>query len=276
MATKSSNGASLADEGYLYAEIARMYPAITRWTRCATTAWVTPAARLRGPIQRVDRWYGSNVWLRGENSPHAQLTGDAGEEGVGRLGREVGPVEVVRCRVGPQVQRVSLAPSTCCVVGETWQHLEAPEPGPQAQEESPEGQEVGNSLRRRSLSAVDETPVRLSAGRGSRAWYGSDFRWSSASSSRPGAGCERKRAVQEPLREVEALVQIAEVPADVSDSRDRSTSSSAESKAHALGEVGWSSTLLYEPLREKHAGRSDCAATHERRRRVRPTAPGLM
>ena len=63
----------LAEDGFLYAEIARMYPQysvdqVRHYCLGHTGRGVT------GPLQTVDRWYGSNVWLRGENSPHAQLT----------------------------------------------------------------------------------------------------------------------------------------------------------------------------------------------------------
>ena len=63
----------LADDGFLYAEIARMYPGYSvDQVRHYCLGHTGRAAG--GPIQRVDRWYGSNVWLRGENSPHSQLT----------------------------------------------------------------------------------------------------------------------------------------------------------------------------------------------------------
>ena len=64
---------NLAEEGYLYSEIARMYaPFSVDQVRHYCLGHTGQA--LPGPIQRVDRWYGSNVWLRGENSPHAELT----------------------------------------------------------------------------------------------------------------------------------------------------------------------------------------------------------
>src|SRR5690606_30868945 len=63
----------LADEGYLYAEIARMYPEFSV-DQVRHYCLGHTGRSLGGPIQRVDRWYGSNVWLRGENSPHSSLT----------------------------------------------------------------------------------------------------------------------------------------------------------------------------------------------------------
>ena len=64
---------SLAEDGYLYAEIARMYPQYTV-DQVRHYCLGHTGRKLPGPIQKVDRWYGSNVWLRGENSPHSELT----------------------------------------------------------------------------------------------------------------------------------------------------------------------------------------------------------
>ena len=63
----------LAEEGYLYAEIARMHPEFSV-NQVRHYCLGHTGRKLPGPIQRIDRWYGSNVWLRGANSPHAQLT----------------------------------------------------------------------------------------------------------------------------------------------------------------------------------------------------------
>ena len=65
----------LAEEGYLYAEISRMYPEYSV-DQIRHYCLGHTGRHLPGPIQRVDRWYGSNVWLRGSNSPHAELTED--------------------------------------------------------------------------------------------------------------------------------------------------------------------------------------------------------
>ena len=63
----------LAEEGYLYAEISRMHPRFSV-DQVRHYCLGHTGRKLGGPIQRVDRWYGSNVWLRGEHSPHAELT----------------------------------------------------------------------------------------------------------------------------------------------------------------------------------------------------------
>ena len=63
----------LAEDGYLYAEIARMYPDFSV-DQVRHYCLGHTGRNLPGPIQRVDRWYGSNVWLRGENSPHSELS----------------------------------------------------------------------------------------------------------------------------------------------------------------------------------------------------------
>ena len=58
----------LAEEGYLYAEIARMYASFSV-DQVRHYCLGHTGRKLGGPVQRVDRWYGSNVWLRGSNSP---------------------------------------------------------------------------------------------------------------------------------------------------------------------------------------------------------------
>ena len=62
----------LAEQGYLYAEISRVDPTFSV-DQVRHYCLGHTGRNAGGPIQRVDRWYGSNVWLRGENSPHAQL-----------------------------------------------------------------------------------------------------------------------------------------------------------------------------------------------------------
>ena len=64
---------NLAEEGYLYAEISRMYPPFSV-DQVRHYCLGHTGRKVGGPIQKVDRWYGSNVWLRGANSPHAELT----------------------------------------------------------------------------------------------------------------------------------------------------------------------------------------------------------
>ena len=63
----------LAEDGFLYAEISRLHPGFSV-DQVRHYCLGHTGRNLGGPIQRVDRWYGSNVWLRGENSPHAELT----------------------------------------------------------------------------------------------------------------------------------------------------------------------------------------------------------
>lgn len=63
----------LAQEGYTYAEIARKYPDYTV-NQIRHYCLGNTGSRLPGPIQKSGRWEGSNVWLRGEKSPHAAMT----------------------------------------------------------------------------------------------------------------------------------------------------------------------------------------------------------
>jgi hypothetical protein len=63
----------LAQEGYTYAEIARKYPDYTV-NQIRHYCLGNTGSRLPGPIQKSGRWQGSNVWLRGEKSPHAAMT----------------------------------------------------------------------------------------------------------------------------------------------------------------------------------------------------------
>ena len=117
----------LAEEGYLYAEISRMYPQYSV-DQIRHYCLGHTGRHLPGPIQRVDRWYGSNVWLRGSNSPHAELTEaqarkvlDDWDEEAGRWGTP-----------GAEwARRLKVSPSTIYMLrrGETWQHLEHPNQG---------------------------------------------------------------------------------------------------------------------------------------------------
>ncbi len=117
----------LADEGYLYAEIARLHPQFSRG-QVRHYCLGSTGRRLPGPIQSVDRWYGSNVWMRGENSPHALLTAtrakrvlddwdekadrwkSSGAEWARRLGVSRGAIYSLRR-------------------GESWRHLDHPNQG---------------------------------------------------------------------------------------------------------------------------------------------------
>jgi hypothetical protein len=112
----------LAEEGYLYAEISRMYPEYSV-DQIRHYCLGHTGRHLPGPIQRVDRWYGSNVWLRGSNSPHAELTEDQARKVLDDWDDEVG-------RWGTPgaewARRLKVSPSTIYMLrrGETWQHLE--------------------------------------------------------------------------------------------------------------------------------------------------------
>jgi hypothetical protein len=117
----------LAEEGFLYAEIARRYPDYTD-DQVRHYCLGHTGRQHGGPIQRVDRWYGSNVWLRGVNSPHAELTEkqarrvlDDWDEGADRWktdGAEWG-------------RKLGVSPSTIYMLrrGETWKYLEHPNQG---------------------------------------------------------------------------------------------------------------------------------------------------
>ncbi|MCG6990082.1 MAG: hypothetical protein LJF06_18215 [Gemmatimonadetes bacterium] len=117
----------LAEEGYLYAEISRMYPGYSV-DQIRHYCLGHTGRNLPGPIQRVDRWYGSNVWLRGSNSPHAELTEDQARKVLDDWDEEVG-------RWGTPgaewARRLKVSPSTIYMLrrGETWQHLEHPNQG---------------------------------------------------------------------------------------------------------------------------------------------------
>ncbi len=117
----------LAEEGYLYAEIARMYPDFSV-DQVRHYCLGHTGRKAGGPIQRVDRWYGSNVWLRGENSPHSELTHkqairvlDDWDEKNDRWKRS-----------GAEwARKLNVSPSTIYMLrrGETWKHLGHPNQG---------------------------------------------------------------------------------------------------------------------------------------------------
>lgn len=112
----------LAEEGYLYAEIARMNPEFSV-DQVRHYCLGHTGRKLPGPIQRVDRWFGSNVWLRGVNSPHAELTEaqavaalDDWDEEADRWGSS-----------GAEwARKIGVSPSTIYMLrrGETWKHLD--------------------------------------------------------------------------------------------------------------------------------------------------------
>ena len=117
----------LAEDGFLYAEIARMHPDFSV-DQVRHYCLGHTGRKLPGPIQRVDRWYGSNVWLRGENSPHAELT-------IKQAQRVLDDWDETADRWGASgaawARKFGVSPSTIYMLrrGETWKHLEHPNQG---------------------------------------------------------------------------------------------------------------------------------------------------
>ena len=117
----------LAEDGYLYSEIARMQEGYSSdQVRHYCLGHV--GRDIGGPIQRVDRWYGSNVWLRGDNSPHAELTQrqatrilDDWDEDAGRW----------KSSGATWARKLGVSPSTVYMLrrGETWRHPDHPNQG---------------------------------------------------------------------------------------------------------------------------------------------------
>ncbi len=114
----------LAEEGYLYAEIARLFPEYSV-DQVRHYCLGHTGRKLPGPIQTVDRWYGSNVWLRGENSPHAEITEEQAREVLDDWDEEAD-------RWGTSgaewARRLGVSPSTIYMLrrGETWGFLDHP------------------------------------------------------------------------------------------------------------------------------------------------------
>ena len=117
----------LADEGYLYAEIARMYSEFSV-DQVRHYCLGHTGRKIPGPIQRVDRWYGSNVWLRGENSPHAELTES---QAVAALDDWDEDADRWRSSGAAWARNIGVSPSTIYMLrrGETWKHLDHPNQG---------------------------------------------------------------------------------------------------------------------------------------------------
>ncbi len=117
----------LAEEGYLYAEIARMDPEFSV-DQVRHYCLGNAGRRLPGPIQRVDRWYGSSVWFRGENSPHALLT-------TGQVQRVLDDwdekADGWKTPGADWASKLGVSPSTIYMLrrGKTWKHLEHPNQG---------------------------------------------------------------------------------------------------------------------------------------------------
>ncbi|MDZ7778751.1 MAG: hypothetical protein U5R14_02295 [Gemmatimonadota bacterium] len=117
----------LAEEGYLYAEIARMYPKHTV-DQVRHYCLGHTGRNLGGPIQSVDRWYGSNVWLRGENSPHSELTEEQARSVLDDWDEDA---DRWRSSGAEWARILGVSPSTIYMLrrGETWKHLKHPNQG---------------------------------------------------------------------------------------------------------------------------------------------------
>jgi len=117
----------LAEQGYLYAEVARMHPDFSV-DQVRHYCLGHTGRRLPGPIQRVDRWYGSNVWLRGENSPHAELTTKQAHRVLDDWDEKADRWKSSGANWG---RKLGVSPSTIYMLrrGETWKHLEHPNQG---------------------------------------------------------------------------------------------------------------------------------------------------
>jgi hypothetical protein len=117
----------LAEDGYLYAEIARMYPDFSV-DQVRHYCLGHTGRKAGGPIQRVDRWYGSNVGLRGENSPHSELS----EKQAIRVLDDWDEKNDRWKRSGADwARKLNVSPSTIYMLrrGETWKHLGHPNQG---------------------------------------------------------------------------------------------------------------------------------------------------
>ncbi len=117
----------LAEEGYLYAEIARMYPEFSV-DQVRHYCLGHTGRKLPGPIQRVDRWYGSNVWLRGENSPHAELNEKQARKILDDWDEKADRWKTSGAK---WARKFGVSPSTVYMLrrGETWKFLEHPNQG---------------------------------------------------------------------------------------------------------------------------------------------------
>jgi hypothetical protein len=117
----------LAEEGYLYAEIARMYPDYSV-DQVRHYCLGHTGRNMPGPIQRVDRWYGSNVWLRGENSPHSELSE---EQAIQVLDDWDEKADRWKRSGAEWARELGVSPSTIYMLrrGETWKYLDHPNQG---------------------------------------------------------------------------------------------------------------------------------------------------
>jgi len=117
----------LAEEGCLYAEIARRYPGFSV-DQVRHYCLGHSGKKAPGPLQKVDRWRGSNIWLQGESSPHAELT----EENARKVLDDWDEVTDRWGMSGAEwAQELSVSASTIYMLrrGETWKHLGHPNSG---------------------------------------------------------------------------------------------------------------------------------------------------
>jgi hypothetical protein len=120
----------LAEEGYLYAEIARKYPKFSV-DQIRHYCLGHTGRSVGGPIQQVDRWYGSNVWLRGGNSPHAEIDEKQARKVLDDWDEKAGRW---RTSGAEWARRLGVSPSTIYMLrrGETWKFLGHPNQGRKA------------------------------------------------------------------------------------------------------------------------------------------------
>ena len=114
----------LAESGMLYSEIQREYPQHTV-NQIRHACLGTTYKDAGGPIQQTHRWGGSNVWLRGERSPHSELTEAQAKE----ILEDWDPERGRWMTPGAEwARRLGVSPSTIYMLrrGETWKHLERP------------------------------------------------------------------------------------------------------------------------------------------------------
>jgi len=117
----------LAEKGYLYAEIARLYPGFSV-DQVRHYCLGHTGRKIPGPLQKVDRWLGSNVWLRGESSPHAELSEESARQVLDDWDEEA---DRWKMSGADWAKELNVSASTIYMLrrGETWRHLGHPNSG---------------------------------------------------------------------------------------------------------------------------------------------------
>lgn len=117
----------LAEAGWTYAEIHRKYEEFTA-DQVRHYCLGTTGKRLPGPTQKPGRWEGSNVWLRGERSPHSELDEQQVRKVLDDWDEERGDWGTSGAE---WARRLKVSPSTIHMLrrGETWRHLGHPNQG---------------------------------------------------------------------------------------------------------------------------------------------------